>query len=167
MNSKQVVAAVSAIVLVVILVYPTVSVGTVSVSIASAGVNKADHIYVTIDRVWAHPKDQVSGAGWVIISNQSVSADLVSLQNSSKFLGSGQISSGDYDGIRIQVSNVTWVFNKTTTNLGIASPEIDGTIDFTVGSAGQTRLLVTVTPQEELIANSEYFAGTLNATLTT
>jgi len=166
-NSKQVVAAVSAIVLVVILVYPTVSVGTVSVSIASAGVNKADHIYVTIDRVWAHPKDQVSGAGWVIISNQSVSADLVSLQNSSKFLGSGQISSGDYDGIRIQVSNVTWVFNKTTTNLGIASPEIDGTIDFTVGSAGQTRLLVTVTPQEELIANSEYFAGTLNATLTT
>jgi hypothetical protein len=166
-NSKQVVAAVSAVVLVVILVYPAVAVGTVSVSIASARISKADHVYVTIDRVWAHPKGQASGGGWVIVSNQSVSADLVSLQNSSRFVGSGQIASGDYDAIRIQVSNVTWVFNKTTTNLGVASPEIGGTIDFTVGAARATTILVTVSPQEELIANSEYFTGTVNATVTT
>jgi hypothetical protein len=165
-NSKQVVAAISAVVLVVMLVYPAVSVGTVSVSIASARINKADHVYVTIDRVWAHPKDQPNGGGWVMISNQSVSADLVSLQNSSKFLGSGPITSGDYDAVRIEVSNVTWVFNRSTTNLGIASPEIDGTIDFTVGAASSTTILVTVSSQEELIANSEYFTGTLNATLT-
>jgi len=166
-NSKQVVAAISAVVLIVILVYPTVSVGTVSVSLASARISKADHVYVTIDRVWAHPTGQASSSGWVVVSNQSVSADLVSLQNSSKILGSGQISSGDYDGIRIEVSNVTWVFNKTTTNLGIASPEIDSTIDYTVGAAGQTKILVTLSPAEEVIASSEYFTGTLSATLTT
>jgi hypothetical protein len=167
LNSKQVVAAVSAVVLIVILVYPAVSVGTVSVSLASARINKADHVYVTINRVLAHPKGQATGAGWVIISNQSVSADLVSLQNSSRFLGSGQIASGDYDAIRIEVSNVTWVFNKTTASLGIASPEIDGSIDFTVGASRATTILVTVTSQEELIANSEYFTGTLSAALTT
>ena len=166
MNSKQIVAAISAVVLVVILVYPTISVGTLSVSLEAAKIAKADHIYVTIDRVWAHPSSQASGVGWVVVSNQSVTADLVSLQNSSKLLGSGQISSGSYDGIRIEVSNVTWVFNKTTTSLGIASPEIDGSIDFSIGSAGQTRVLVTVTPQEEVIASSEYFTSTLNATLT-
>jgi len=166
-NSKQVVAAVSAVVLVVILVYPAVAVGTVSVSVASARISKADHVYLTIDRVWAHPKNQASGEGWVMVSNQSVSTDLVSLQNSVRFLGSGQIASGDYDAIRIEVSNVTWVFNKTRTNLGIASPEIDGTIDFTVGAARTTTILVTVSSQEELIANSEYFTGTLSATLTT
>lgn len=167
MNSKQVVAAVSAVVLTVILVYPAVSVGTVSVSLGSSKLVRADHVYITINRVWAHPKDQPAGSGWVLLANESVSADLVSLQNSSKFLGSGEIASGDYDAIRIEVSNVTWVFNKTTTSLGIASPEVDGTIDFTVGAARATTIVVTVSSQEKLIANSEYFTGTLNATLTT
>lgn len=166
MNSKQVVAAISALVVAAILVYPTLSVGTVSVSLASAKLNKADHVYVTIDRVWAHPTGQASGSGWVILSNQTVSADLVSVQNSTTSLGSGQISSGDYDGIRIEVTNVTWVYNKTKTNLGIVSPQIDGTIDFTVGAARQTTIVITLSPQEELIANSEYFTATLSATTT-
>ena len=167
MNSKQVVAAVSAIVLVIILVYPAVSVGTVSVSLAATRISKASHVYVTIDSVWAHPKSQAAGGGWVLISNQTVNTDLVSLQNSTQVLGSGQISSGDYDSIRIQVSNATWVFNKTTTNLGIASPEIDGTLDYAVGAAKPTTILITLTVQQQLIANSEYFTGTMNATLTT
>jgi len=165
-NSKQIVAAISAVVLIAILVYPAVSVGTVSVSLTSAKVSRADHVYVTIGPVWAHQKGQPTGAGWVTVSNQSVSADLVSLQNS-KLLGAGQIASGDYDAIRVQVSNATWVFNKTTTSLGIASPEIEGPIDFTVGAATTTKILVTISPQENLIANSEYFTGTLNATLST
>ena len=160
------VAAISALVVAAILVYPTLSVGTVSVSLASVKLNKADHVYVTIDRVWAHPTGQASGSGWVILSNQTVSADLVSVQNSTTSLGSGQISSGDYDGIRIEVTNVTWVYNKTTTNLGIVSPQIDGTIDFTVGAARQTTIVITLSPQEELIANSEYFTATLSATTT-
>lgn len=166
MNSKQVVAAVSAVVLIFILVYPAVSVGAVQVSLAAARVSKADHVYVTIDSVWAHPKGQATGAAWVLIYNQSITADLVSLQNSTRVLGSGRIASGDYDSIRIEISNVTWVFNKTTTVLGIASPEIDGTLDFTVGAAMATTIMVTLTAQQELIANSEYFTGTLNATLT-
>lgn len=166
MNSKQVVAAISTLVVAAILIYPTLSVGTVSVSLASAKLNKADHVYVTIDRVWAHPTGQASGSGWVILSNQTVSADLVSVQNSTTSLGSGQISSGDYDGIRIEVTNVTWVYNKTKTNLGIVSPQIDGTIDFTVGAARQTTIVITLSPQEELIANSEYFTATLSATTT-
>jgi Domain of unknown function (DUF4382) len=166
-NSKQVVAAISAIVLVVILVYPALSVGTVSISLASERMTNADHVYATIDSVWAHPKGQASGSGWVLVSNQSVNVDLVSLENTTRFLGSGQVASGDYDSIRIEVSNVTWVFNKTATNLGIASPEIDGTIDFTVGAARASTILITLSSQQELIANSEYFAGTLNATSTT
>ena len=166
MNSKQVVAAVSAVVLIIILVYPSVSIGTVSVSLASAKIANAVHVYVTINSVWAHPAGQATGAAWVLISNQTVSADLISLENSTKLLGSGQISSGSYDSIRIQVSNVTWVFNKTTTALGIASPEIDGAVTFTVGAATPTAILITLNSQKQLIANSEYFTGTINATLT-
>ena len=122
MNSKQIVAAISAVILVVILVYPAVSMGNVSVSLRSAAISKADHVYVTIDSVWVHPKGEASGQGWKILSNQTVSMDLVSLANSTQVLGTGQVASGDYDSIRIEVSNVTWVFNKTSAPLGIASP---------------------------------------------
>ena len=166
MNSKQVVAAISAVILVVILVYPAISMGTVSVSLRSSGMSKADHVYVTIDSVWAHPKDQANGAGWTVVSNQSVNMDLVSLENSTKLLGTGQVPSGDYDSIRIEVSNVTWVFNKTTTSLGIASPEVDGTLDFTVGAGKGTNVLIALSSQQELIANSEYYTATMNATQT-
>jgi hypothetical protein len=89
------------------------------------------------------------------------------MQNSGKLLGSGEISSGEYDSIRIEVSNATWVLNKNTTTLGMASPTIDAPIDFTVGAARATSILLTLSPREEPIANTEYFVGTLNATLTT
>ena len=166
MNSKQIVAAISVIVLIFILVYPSVAVGSVSVVLASAQIPKADHVYITINRVWAHPKSQAAGTGWVVIVNQTVTADLVVLENSTKSLGSGQIASGDYDSVRIEVSNVTWVFNKTTTVLGVSSPEVDGTVSFTVGSAKPTTILITLTSQKQLIANSEYYGGTMNATVT-
>jgi len=165
-NSKQVVAAVSAVILVVILVYPAVSMGTVAVSLSSAAISKADHVYVTIDSVWVHPKGQASGGGWKVVSNQSVNMDLVSLENSTKLLGTGQVPSGDYDSVRIEVSNVTWVFNKTTTALGIASPEVDGTLDFTVGAGKGTNVLITLSSQQQLIANSEYYTATMSATQT-
>jgi hypothetical protein len=160
------VAAVSVVILVIILVYPAVSTGSVSVSLRSTRINRADHVYVTIDSIWAHPKGKASGGAWRTVSNQSVNVDLVSLENSAKFLATGQIPSGDYDSIRIEVSNVTWVFNKTTAVLGIASPQIDGTLDFTVGAGKGTAVLIALSSQQELIANSEYFTGTMNATLT-
>lgn len=166
MNSKQVVAAVAVVALVVILVYPSVSIGTVSVSIRATSVDKADHVFVTIDGIWAHPKGQAN-AGWSSVSNQSETVDLVSIQNSSKFLGKGQIASGQYDQVRIEVTNVTWVFNKTTSSLGITSPELQAPLDFTVGTGGGASITITITGQKQLIANSDYFAGTLAATLAT
>ena len=166
MNSKQVVAAVAVVVLIVILVYPSVSTGTVSVSIRSASIDKADHVFVTIDGIWAHPTGQAN-AGWVSISNRSQTFDLVSIQNSSKLLGKNQVSSGQYDSVRIEVTNVTWVFNKTTTSLGVTSPELQAPIDFTVGTSNAASITITITGQKQLIANSDYFAGTLTANLAT
>jgi hypothetical protein len=161
-NSKQVLAAVSVVVLVFILVYPALSTGTLAVSIGSAKIQKADHVYVTVDSVWAH----TSGGAWKLVSNSTEKVDLVSLENSTKLLGTGQIPTGTYDSVRIMVSNVTWVFNKTTTVIGIASPEIDGSLEFTVGASRATSILILVSSRQELIADSEYYTGTMNATVT-
>jgi hypothetical protein len=163
-NSKQVVAAVAAVVLIVILVYPSVSAGTVSVSIRATKVDKADHVFVTIDGIWAHPAGETSG-GWTSISNGTQTFDLLAIQNATKALGKGQISVGQYDQIRIEVTNVTWVFNKTTRSLGITSPELQAPLDFTVGAGSGASVTLTITAQEQLIASSDYFAGTLTASL--
>jgi len=165
-NSKQVLAAVSVVVLVVILVYPSVSTGTVSVSVSSSRIEKADHVYLIVGSVWAHPQGQANSSGWRLISNQTDKIDLVTLENSSRLLATGQIPAGAYDSIRIEVSNVTWVFNKTTSVVGIASPEIDGSLDFNVGAGKASSILITLYGQQETIANSPYFTGTMNATLT-
>ena len=164
MNSKQVVAALAAIVLIVIIVYPAVTSGTVSVSIRATGITQADHVYVTINGIWAHPAGQ-STSGWSLISNKTQTFDLLSVENATKALGSGTLSSGSYDSIRIELTNVTWVFNKTTTTLGVTSPELEAPVTFTVGTGSSPSITITLTGEKQLIANSNYFAGTLTASL--
>ncbi|HUK28368.1 MAG TPA: DUF4382 domain-containing protein [Candidatus Acidoferrales bacterium] len=166
MNSKQVVAAIAAIVLIVIIVYPSITSGTVSVSIRASGIKQADHVYVTISGIWAHPAGQ-SSSGWTSISNKTQTIDLLSIENTTKLLGSGMLSSGSYDSVRIELTNVTWVFNKTTTTLGVTSPELDAPVNFTVGTGSSPSITITLTGEKQLIANSNYFAGTLTASLAT
>jgi hypothetical protein len=151
-------------VLIVILVYPSVSAGTVSVSIRAAKVNNADHVFITIDGIWAHPAGQTSG-GWTSIYNGTQTFDLLAIQNTTKALGKGQLSAGQYDQVRIEVTNVTWVFNKTTRSLGITSPELQAPLDFTVGASSGASVTLTITAQKQLIASSDYFTGTLTASL--
>ncbi len=77
-NSKQIVAAVSAFVLLVILVYPALSTGTVSIILRSTNIENADHVYVSVGEVWVHRLGQSSSDGWELVSNQSQTVDLVS-----------------------------------------------------------------------------------------
>ena len=80
MNSKQVVSAVSVVVLLVILLYPTLSTGAVSMTLKSNKIGNADHVYVTLRDVWAHQTGQSESQGWRILSNTSKTLDLVSMR---------------------------------------------------------------------------------------
>lgn len=165
MNSKQVVAAVSVVALLLIIVYPALSVGAVSVLVRSAKIEKAEHIYVTVNDVWAHKAGQGSSEGWEMVSNQTKTIDLIALGNSTTTLGKGDISLARYDIIRIEVSNVTWVFNKTTTKLEVESSQLPTNVDFTVRAGKEAVITLTLGGRREETQGSRFFVPTLNATI--
>jgi glucokinase len=100
-----------------------------------------------------------------LIVNQTQTLDLVSLQSTTFPFGKGQVSLGNYDGVRMDISNVTWVFNKTSTKLQLQLSEVDLTVDFTVQTGKQLPVTVTLSGHQEDISGVKYFVTSANATL--
>jgi len=166
MNSKQVVAAVSVVVLLIILVYPALLTGTISVAIGSMKIDQADHVYVIINGIWVHEKGQSNATGWKSVYNQTQVLDLVSLENSTNPLATSKLSVGSYDSVRVVVSNVTWVFNQTTTKLLTASPNLDSSIEFTVATDKNLSITILLGGHQETTGGSKYFASIVKVTVT-
>jgi hypothetical protein len=166
MNSKQIVAAVSAVILVIILVYPALSTGTVSVSLGSKPVANADHVYVTVDGVWVHEKGQSSTAGWKSVFNQSQVVDLISPTNTTKALATSQLPVADYDAVRLVMSNVTWVFNKNTTQLAPASRNVDANIEFTLAAGKSVAITILLGGSQQTVGPTKFFATVMTVSIT-
>lgn len=166
MNSKQVVAVVSIVALLFIIVYPAFSTGTILVLVRSMKIENAEHIYVTVNAVRAHRSGVGSSEGWELVSNESRKIDLVSLANQSMSLEKGQVSVAKYDTIRIEVSNITWVYNKTTTKLAVDFSQLPASIDFAVNAGRQSVITLVLTGHQENRLGTKFFVSNLNATLT-
>jgi hypothetical protein len=164
-NSKQIVAAVSAVVLVAILVYPALSTGTVSIHLQSTSIEKADHVYVLVGNVWVHRAGQSGADGWELVSNQSQTVDLVSLESTTISLAKGQVRLGGYDTIRLDVSNVTWVFNKTTTRLSVQVSELQTNLEFITQAGRESTITLVLSGHTEDIRGTKFFVPNMNATL--
>lgn len=164
MNSKQVVSVVGAIALVLIIVYPAVSTGTVTVYLKSMKFENADHVYFVVKEVWAHQSGQSDLEGWKLIANQSHALDLVNLQDQTATLGKGDLSLASYDGIRLNVVNVTWVYNKTASNLQVESPPLQANIDFVVRVGGGSSITLVISGHKDQLEGSSSLAATLTAT---
>jgi len=164
MNSKQVLAAFSVFVLLVILIYPALSSGSLSISLESKSIAKADHVMITITGIWAHREGQAESQGWELVVNSTRSLDLMSLVNSPVVI-KGNAPAAVYDTLRIDVSNVTWVFNGTSTNLQLESDQLTSSIYFTVGSSQNLPLIVVIIGRSEVLQGQRFFEASLNATL--
>jgi hypothetical protein len=162
-NSKQIVSIVAAIALGLIIVYPAVATGTVTVYMKSTNVEKADHVYAVVKEVWAHQAGLSDVDGWKLISNQSQTVDLVNLQSSTATLGKGSLTLASYDGIRLNIVNVTWVYNNTSTNLQVEFSQMQVNVDFAVKAGGNSTITLVISGQEEELQGSNVFVGTLTA----
>jgi hypothetical protein len=165
-NSKQVVAAVSAVVLIVILVYPALATATVSVLLQSPKISKADHVYATVGNVWVHTTGASSGDGWQLVSNQSQPIDLVLLQNASLHIAKGQVPLAGYDSIRMEISNVTWVFNGTTTKLALQNSQLQANLSFNVQAGREFTITLALGGTLQSVSGVKFFIPSMNATLT-
>jgi len=165
MNSKQVVAAISVVLLLVILIYPALSSGSLSISLESKSIPAADHVLITITGVWAHRAGQIQSQGWELVFNTTKSVDLTSLVKSPDMI-KGDAPVATYDTLRIDVSNVTWVFNGTSNNLQLESGQLTSNIDFVVRSSQDLPLTIVIAGRSEILQGQRFFAATLNATLT-
>jgi len=99
------------------------------------------------------------------VSNQSQTFDLISLENLTRPLATSEISVARYDFIRLSLSNVTWVFNKTTTSLPTTSPNLDANLEFTLAAGRGLTINVLLGGQQEVIGASKFFQPTMTATL--
>src|SRR5208337_3827409 len=81
--------------------------------------------------------------------------DLVSLENSTNPLATSKLSVGSYDSVRVVVSNVTWVFNQTTTKLLTASPNLDSSIEFTVATDKNLSITILLGGHQETTGGSK------------
>jgi hypothetical protein len=164
MNSKQVIAAISVLALLVILTYPALATGSVSIVLKSNRIANADHVYITVNAVWVHRARQEAGQGWELLSNTSRRFDLISLVNASEVI-KGTAPVGSYDSLRFDISNATWIFNGTTNNMQLESGQLISSIDFSCRSSGEQALTVVVNARTETLQGQKLFAATLNATL--
>ena len=164
MNSKQIVAVVGAISLLIILVYPAISTGSIAIVIRSSKTENADHIYVTVGNVRAHRVGQVSTEGWNLISNQSQTIDLVALAGSSIVLAKGQLPVSRFDMVRVDLSNTTWVYNKASSRLQLELSTTSVNIEFTVVAGKESTVTLLLTGHEEDVQGVKFFRPQISGT---
>jgi hypothetical protein len=164
MNSKQLVAAASAVILLVILIYPALSSGSLSISLKSTIIPDADHVYLTINQLWAHRAGQSQSQGWELVVNSTKTVDLVAIVNSPDVMR-GVAPAAGYDMLRLDVSNVTWVYNGTTSDLQLESRQLSSNIDFTAKASQDLPLIMVVNARSEILQGQKFFSATVNVTL--
>jgi hypothetical protein len=164
MSSKQVVAAISVVALLVILVYPALSTGNVSLALKANRIPNADHVYIKVKSVWVHQAGQSSDQGWELIFNSSLTIDLMTLVNDSQLI-KGIAPVANYDSMRFDVSNVTWTYHGTSTPIQLESTQLIAHIDFRVTASRDIPLSVVVTGRSDVLQGQTFFLATLVATL--
>lgn len=91
------------------------------------------HIYTTVSQFQIHVAGQGNVSGWKIITIAQQNIDLMTLLSTSKILGSVKLSTGQYDSLRFNLTNVTVNFS-TGANVTYIVPS--GSLKVTIVNGG-------------------------------
>jgi hypothetical protein len=145
---KQVVAAASIALVVLMVVAPPLLVGQIAVQIRPnpAG-DLLQSLNITVTEISAHRSGMPETTGWVTMSNETRTLDLLRIANITEHLVSGTLSLGRYDRIRLFVANATALVNGTSTRVELPQVIVDIPVVFDSRYGINTTILVAITGQ--------------------
>ncbi len=140
--------------------------GTLSISVKDAPV-ELQKLDLTITSIYVQGGQTGSWIELNLLNSQPVSFDLLSLKDLSEEISQTQLSTGNYNTIRMEVSSALATFpDGTTKQLNVPSGHIDITVQFTISQNQETKLLIDIQPNAGAISSSGNFRPVITAVVT-
>jgi len=144
MRPKQILAIVVLLFIAFLIVYPSLASSSVAVALSPSSSLTVEHVFVTIAEISAHRADTREPSGWSSVSNKTIQVDLAAV-NLTQSVALGSLPLGQYDTIRIRISNATVVVNGTSKKAQLSSSVFTASVSFMVQLGAQANVLLKVT----------------------
>ena len=152
MRAKQIVAVIVLLAVVFLIIVPPLLNGGVKVTLSATTSVHADHLYLTIGEISAQRADLSGSSGWQSISNQSTVVDLT-MANTSETVALGTLSLGQYDTVRVRVTNATVIVNGTSQKVQLESRVFTIPVSFLTQFGKSTVIVLNVSPEVQETAD--------------
>jgi hypothetical protein len=152
MRAKQIVAVIVLLAVVFLIIVPPLLNGGVKVTLSSTTSVRADHVFVTIGEISAQRTDLSGLSAWQSISNQSTVLDLTQT-NMSEAVALGTLPLGQYNTIRVSVTNATVIINGTSQKVQLESRVFTIPVSFLTQFGTSTVIMLKVSPEIQEIGN--------------
>jgi hypothetical protein len=118
----------------------------VKVTLSSTASVHADHLYITIGEISAQRADLSGSSAWQSISNQSTVLDLT-LADMSETVALGTLPLGQYETVRVIVTNATAIINGTSQRVQLESRIFTIPVSFLTQFGTSAAIMLKVSPE--------------------
>jgi hypothetical protein len=140
--------------------------GTLIVSVKDAPV-ELERLDLTIASIYVQGGNDESWTELQLIEDVPQPFNLLALKDISLELSQTQLPVGDYNKVRLEVSDAVATYpDQTTLDLKIPPGHIDIIAKFTISEYQQTKLLIDIQPDTTAISHSGNFRPVIKATVT-
>jgi len=146
MQAKRIIAVIVLLVVAFLIVFPPLANGGVRVTLSSSAPTNADRVNVTIGEISAHRTDISGPSAWQTISNKSTLVDLAAA-NMNDMIALGSLPVGQYETIRVRVTNATAVVNGTSRSVQLESTVFTISAPFLIRFGTDTLIILKVAPE--------------------
>lgn len=148
MRAKQILALIVLLLVAFLIVVPPLLNGGVKVNLSSTTSVQAEHLYLTIGEISAHRTDISGSSAWQSISNKSTVVDLTSA-NVTETVALGSLPIGQYETVRVTVTNATVIINGTSKKVQLESRVFTIPVSFLTRLGTNTAIMLKVSPDLE------------------
>ncbi len=168
MTAKKIVAVFLTCIILFLLVYPSIGSGTLQLRVKNTPVKTeqtVERIYVTYRLVTAHPSNMANDSGWRVVANETRRLELVALTNTTELFVQSRLAAGEYDKIKIQITNASAIVNGTEVKLEAPPRDVTIVVEFTLRIDRETIVLLDFQSNYHEIVTLKRLLPVVNATV--